>query len=382
MSIATPRKVAPLEDEGRMTIHFARTLSRAAAVLTFALVSLPALTAEVPPVEAAAPSELTVSFDAASYEISIRARNAPLVEILEQTSSQVGFMLSVMDGSEIQLDERTSVDIEAAPVDQALHRLLEPFNKIVLYEGRGRVSELFVVSRRTRGASGEDEAPRGRPETEPGDAKPKGPAEIPLAGEEPEDEEAVEPERSTEELMAALWSPDPGTFREALEALLELDPALAVSELERQLDFQPASQAPGELVAVRRLRVRAARALGAVGGDRAVELLIRAFDGMDPAVREAAAKSLARIGNDRALRFLSAVVKDSDPERKRTAITAIAFVGRPEARSALAEGLDRGEITPEAVPEGPGDEAGAAPLPNPGSSCLGSKWSYPSCSHE
>jgi hypothetical protein len=123
-------------------------------------------------------------------------------------------------------------------------------------------------------------------------------------------------------------------------------------------------------------RSRAAWELGVVGGEDGVDYLIRAFEGTDPAVREAAADGLAKSANRRAREFLLETSEGTDPEGKSTAISALAFEGDDEGRNLLADAYEEGSITPDDVPDDALEELSIAPE---GPGCLGPAWVYPSC---
>jgi HEAT repeat protein len=185
-------------------------------------------------------------------------------------------------------------------------------------------------------------------------------------------EAGSEQERVVEELVEALEDPDARVFADAVDALSKRDRKRLVSVLELQLEEGPASEGSDDSES----RSRAAWELGVEGGEDAVDPLIRAFEGTDPAVREAAAYGLARTGSDRALDFILEAAEGSDPERKRTAISALAFEGDEEARSDLADAYDQGLITPDDIPD---DALEELLLESEGAGCQGPEWVYPSC---
>jgi hypothetical protein len=192
-------------------------------------------------------------------------------------------------------------------------------------------------------------------------------------GEEEMDAEAgSDEERVVEGLVEALENPDARAFANAVDALSELDPERLVSVLEEQLEDGPLSDESDDS----EFRSRAGVELGVVGGEDGVDFLIRAFDGTDPAVREAAANGLAQSGSDRASDFLLEAAEGSDPE------PAIAFnkderPGQPWTRvlSALAEAYELGLISPDDIPDGALEEL----LPDV--NCVGSDWPHLDCSN-
>ncbi len=84
--------------------------------------------------------------------------------------------------------------------------------------------------------------------------------------------------------------------------------------------------------------------------DSAIDTLMEAFAGDDPAVRMAAAQSLARATDPRANAFLlRAASNDGSIDHKVSAANALAFDGNSSAKDALKQGLDQGTITPEGI---------------------------------
>ena len=88
------------------------------------------------------------------------------------------------------------------------------------------------------------------------------------------------------------------------------------------------------------VRKNAARALGDIGSDQAVEGLIAALQDRDPQVRKSAARALGDIGSDQAVEGLIAALQDEGgPVVRKSAAEALGKIGSDQAVEDLIEAL-------------------------------------------
>jgi HEAT repeat protein len=92
------------------------------------------------------------------------------------------------------------------------------------------------------------------------------------------------------------------------------------------------SDDPGEYVFISSM---AAKSLGQIGGLTAVEGLTAMLKQVRTGPRRMAALVLGRIGDQRAVPGLSAALHDPDPITRRLAAEALTLIGTPEALAAL-----------------------------------------------
>ena len=88
------------------------------------------------------------------------------------------------------------------------------------------------------------------------------------------------------------------------------------------------------------VRVNAARALGQIGGARAVRPLTKALADNESSVRREATKALGQIGDPQAVEALAGALEDGDSWVRREAAEALGKIGDPRAVEALAAALD------------------------------------------
>ena len=89
------------------------------------------------------------------------------------------------------------------------------------------------------------------------------------------------------------------------------------------------------------VRCQAAGALGEIGGDQAISLLINALKDRQCQVRHSATKALGKIGDSRAVEPLISVLKhDNDELVRKTVIEALGNIGDPQAIEPLDGVLD------------------------------------------
>lgn len=335
-----------------------------AAVLNL---SMPALTlaADQPTAPAPNPSELKVEYDRMADLVSIRTRQAPLGEVLEEISKEVG--LTIVPANKELLKEPIPVDIEHASLELTLQRLLEGFNSVFLYASvtdthsrtiTPRLSKILLLSKkgagpskaqtrkdepRTGKKSGIDAAPAASRTAELiraiVEAKPpeiKGIVEaLKALGKE-------ERENVVEILLEALNDKDSPAVSTAIAVLKELAPDRAVDPL---LDLLQDKDADA------RVRVLAASGLGEIGGVKVVEPLVSAFHDSDPGVRQAAANGLARIGGERGVGALLQVFSGGPSDLHQTAAMAIASQGDDQAKASLAQAIANGQVPAGAIPK-------------------------------
>ena len=98
-------------------------------------------------------------------------------------------------------------------------------------------------------------------------------------------------------------------------------------------------------------RAMAARALGDMGDNFAVDPLIEAFNDPDPLVRSNAAHSLARLDSQRALEVLVQVFEGPDKASHQIVATTLAVEGGEQAKETLKAMIEAGEIPDDTIPQ-------------------------------
>jgi hypothetical protein len=277
---------------------------------------VPGVAAERLPTPAPKPSMVEVAYDRGTGLISIQAHDTPLDAILQELSQKGPFRIDALPKD--LLNERITVELRHLSPEQALRKLVERFNAIVLYSSA--TDPRIRVMLLSRKATAPIEA-----STEPATA--------------PESDQAVQA------LLETLRDTDIPARADTITALKQDAPETAVGVL---ADWLQADD--------QQLRVFAAAWLGEVGDDRAIAPLSAALAGDDPLTRQIAANSLAHIGGDRAKQILIAAYRQRDHKLKQVVATAIAAHGDDLSQETLARLLTgsqalRGQTAQEVIIE-------------------------------
>lgn len=336
------------------------------------------LTAEKP-AAASQPSILEVVYDPASDLVSIRARHSSLGNVLQELAKKAH--LDIDWRNDELVTEPVSADIEALPLEQALHQLLREFNSAFVYSPASdtqtetatpRLASVILLSRRVRTALEAHAATGARAETKSAtDLRPavdrgaeliraliendshsaKGLVEsLKDSGRERERENAVEALLGLlnyKDFRASYGAVDPLTefapekaYYGALDALKELAPEKAVEALTQFLQGND-----------QEMRVAGLTGLGYLGHERGIEPLVSVLNANDPSTHLVTASSLARIGGERGPAILFRAYLTGDSDLKHAVAAAIAFHGDEAAKSALAHIITGGQMPEGTTPE-------------------------------
>ncbi len=282
------------------------------------------------------------------------AERPTLLEVLERTGEEAGFLVTVI--RTVSLDERVSLEKERGPLVEFVRRLLVRFSKVLVFapdtDGKqGRLIEVIVVSAspaetmvassgdsddaltagwNRRAAAMLDSLDPRHPETYMATVE----ALKDLAPEQAADalvESGVDAERNrdAERVSERLDTGDLAPFTFGLRALEEFAPEQAAEFATDAPDLESS----GDEVA-QRPSVANIAALGMTGDPGALGLLIEAFQGPDPRVRQVAAQAIAALGQPDADAFLLEASRDARLDWSEPAKMAIVLRRSPEASSA------------------------------------------------
>ncbi len=311
-----------------------------------------------------------VEYDPNTDALTVRAHDVALESLLQSVAAVTG--IEIVFVVRRGLDRPVSVDLSGVPFEEALARLLRGFGKIIVRSGRNAPNgqprlRVLVAGERSDGAASAELAER------PGEGRAERARRIAAAVASVET--PAERADAIDGLVSLLDESDQRNYDLAVRILREFDPERAIDELERRLDEDAEVDEDARDVSER--RAVAAAGLGTVlaatppgeslpeapppersteeppppaNAGRAIDALMEAFAGDDPAVRMAAAQSLARATDPRANAFLlRAASNDGSIDHKVSAANALAFDGNSSAKHALKQGLDQGTITPEGI---------------------------------
>lgn len=285
-------------------------------------------------------SILEVRYDPVSDQLSLRADQTSLQEVLQEIS-QIA-RVSIDAPKEVLLSEELSVEMKDLSVERALRQLLQGFNSAFLYSPavdpqRGtnplRLVKVILLSRKASGQTVERQSGTDpQPAVGPGAALLRAVIDnnslsakaLVQALREPGNE--GERERAVEALLETLSDKSFPSHYDAIAALHQLAPEKAVAALANLLHGED-----------QEMRVIAATGLGQMGDERAIHPLISALTGNDPLTRQVAADSLARIGGQRATDALFQAYLAGDQGLKQAVAGAVAFHAADEkSQQALA----------------------------------------------
>lgn len=262
-------------------------------------------------------SESALHVQIADEEVSVRARDVAVRDLLEDVASQSGLVVALY-GS---LDERVTMEFYRLPLHEALGRILRSHDFVLRYyspssvgrsPGDAALSKLWVFSR----GGGTDPVPAGS----------MNPAHRPGGGGELQ---AMKAKENLRQLSAALSDADPGVRRKAVSELAGMDGDEPVSILIDVALFDENAS----------VREEATSGLGEIGNDAGMPALEQALADPDIRVREAAVDALADLGGAESARALDVALSDQDSSVRENAVYALAEIGGEVAIAALLQAL-------------------------------------------
>ena len=287
--------------------------------------------AEHPTAPAAKSSTLEVAYNHETKLFTIHARQTPLDEVLQEISKTVHLTIDSLQ--EELLRERISVETESLPLEQALKKLLEGFNSVVLYSSATdihlqtstpRLVKVFLLSKKadvSADVSVEAYTTKEESITERQlgiDPNPIASQRVPaisvnttlsnLVGLIVNLREEGEEIELTEMLLPRVRDPDPEIQRLALTSLIA-SPDPRVTQILADLVHNDSDLGT---------RHMAAYGLAQRGDVEGLVALSQALNDPDPVVRSMFLHVLGTIG-ERALPGLAMAVHDADPQVSATA---------------------------------------------------------------
>ncbi len=241
--------------------------------------------------------------------LTMKARNMPLREILQQIASQAEVEIVVQGGAE----QTVSADFSRTELEDALRRLTQDFNSVFLY-GPKRMKKALLYAKnapaggRAEGQQQEIFRPGGTVAAAPSQPKitPERQAMSPPPSEE---HDGAEPE-SLAELMK---SDDPALREEAVGMLADLEDGGGVSQLAEMLLHDEDSG----------VRLLTAEVLSGLDDRRAVAALGKALEDKNAEVRNMAVYALGQIGGAEAVALIKKAQKDKNQEVRQAAADAL-----------------------------------------------------------
>jgi len=281
---------------------------------------------------AAASSRETLAVTYHEGRLSVRAKQMPLVSILQEVSRQTGLEVRVMSS----VQQEVSVMFTGLPLLDGLRRLLAPVNYLLLFDrspqGSIQPTRVLVFGGGTT------------------------PSSVPLFG------EALTPLRegiALKELREATADADPSVRRWAVERFGEqgdrqaLPYLLTAVEDENPWVRQAALESLGQFgeMAIEPLRAALQReqhhavrivALGLLGNvgredEQSVVLLNNMLRDHDPRIRAATVHALGNVGDSLSNDALYTGARDADPEVRIAALRALALSSRDASAQAVVE---------------------------------------------
>ena len=252
------------------------------------------------------------------------------------------------------LQSEISADIPLQPVEEALRGLLSDFNTLLFYTevtdpntqtAVPMLAAIKVVSKKPEGAGSSGLTVWRAPEEQ--------------THSDPKPNDNVATKYDLARLFQGLKQSGSEKERQRIiESLIGLLPETAAdrdhqafADILTNLKEHAPDQAVVPLVGFLRqteenrvFRAMAARTLGEIGGDYAVEPLIEAFHDSNPLVQTNAAGSLARLRNERGLQALLNVFNGDDQFLQQSVATTLAVSGNPQAQQALNQLIAAGKL--------------------------------------
>lgn len=230
-------------------------------------------------------------------EVTVRARGVRLREIVETIASRNGLALRLRG----PLDERVDVDVNALPLNEALHQILREHSFVLERTARftsvhAHTGTLWIIPKGSAQAATSPSMRVGRT------------SEL----------DALDDDDAIAKLSIDALDADVNTRLNAVSALAEIHsgesaPILAAAALH---DADPS------------VRAEAVYALSAVGdAGRSSESLRRALLDPSPQVRQAAVRAFEDIGGERSVQSLAIALKDEDASVRTAAVDALSEIG-------------------------------------------------------
>ena len=299
---------------------------------------------------------LNVYYEKSTGQITIDASQAPLDKVLEFVAKDAAIKIDVED--EQLLQSQISIEIALQPVEEALKVLLEGFNTMFLYSDNGQsttdrqgpvLAGVKITSKKKVGVISSERGGDGTKVIQLGNVPSQTDQQAAYAADKAELDrllQALKETRSESEkrqiidsllgrLIDAPEQRDHQAFSDILSHLKEHAPERAVEPLVGLLRQTEENRV---------FREMAARTLGEIGGDYAVEPLIEAFHDSNPLVQTNAARSLARLRNERGLQALLNVFNGGDQLLQQSVATTLAVSGNPQAKQALNQLIAAGKL--------------------------------------
>ncbi len=241
--------------------------------------------------------------------LTMKARNMPLREALQQIASQAEVEIVVQGGAE----QTVSADFSRTALEEALRRLTQDFNSVFLY-GPNRMKKVLLYAKNAssngQGAAQQEIFRPGAPAL-PASAPPKGQTARTAEDSPPSaaDEEEAAPE-SAAELMK---SDDPALREQAVGMLADLEDGSGVGQLMEMLQRDEDSS----------IRQLVAEVLSSLGDRKAVPALGKALADKDAEVRSMAVYALGQIGGADAVALIKKAQKDRNQSVRQAAADAL-----------------------------------------------------------
>lgn len=255
-------------------------------------------------------------YDSTSNSLSVRAVSTPLTKILEEIAARANISITAYGGS---FGDRVSVRIAGSPLETALRQILGGFNLAFIYESDGegavgakdpRLAQLIVVPR---------------------EPTPSGMTSVSVERfESPRSVERVPVPADDFVLVRGLIEGSVEMVRAIVETLKqpasEHERARVVHALLDRLQDQHSPLPDGVITALKDL-----------APERATELLLQHLRAGDPVMQNRAAAYLWRFADERAVEPLSRVLWSASSETRRAAATSLALIGGSRAFEVLLQ---------------------------------------------
>lgn len=243
--------------------------------------------------------------------LTMKARNMPLREALQQIASQANVEIVVQGGTE----QTISTDFTRTALEEALRRLTQDFNSVFLYGPKQMEKVLLYAKNTPSGGKAEVQQEVFRPGTANAAASspPLAPS-VPLkpVAAPPPSEEADE-EPMPESVTELMKSDDPALREEAVGMLADLEDGSGIEQLSEMLLHDEDSS-------IRELIVEA---LGNLGDPKAVQALGKALEDKNIEVRSMAVYALGQLGGEKAMSLIKKAQKDKSEVVRQAATEAL-----------------------------------------------------------
>lgn len=243
--------------------------------------------------------------------LTMKARNMPLRDILQQIANQAEVEIVVQGSAE----QAVSADFSRTALEEALRRLTQDFNSVFLYGPKRMKKALLYAKNAPAGGKAEVQQEIFRP----GGAVAAAPSPAPSLSKDspgrqaapplPEEDDEAEPE-SLAELMK---SDDPALREEAVGMLADLEEGGGISQLAEMLLHDEDSS----------VRLLAAEVLSGLDDRRAVAALGKALEDKNVEVRSMAVYALGQLGGAEAGVLIKKALKDKKQEVRQAAADAL-----------------------------------------------------------